>query len=203
MEFDFGALAPDVRYKLMTSTIAPRPIAWVTTLSADGVRNAAPFSFFNAMSKDPPIVALGVQPKADGGFKDTARNILDTSEFVVNLVPESAAHAMSATSIEAAADVDELLLANVATVASAIVKPPRIAVSPVSFECRLHTPIELKPGQFVILGEIVHAHIADGMMLDAQRFYVDTPKMDLIGRMHGAGWYARTRDLFQIVRPGG
>jgi flavin reductase (DIM6/NTAB) family NADH-FMN oxidoreductase RutF len=202
MDFDFGALAPDIRYKLMTSTITPRPIAWVTTLSVSGVRNAAPYSFFNAMSKDPPIVALGVQAKADGGLKDTARNILDTGEFVVNLVPESAAQAMSATSIETAPDVDELLLANVATHPSHTVKPPRIALSPVSFECRLHTPIELQPGQLVILGQIVHAHIADAVLLDAERFYIDTPKMDLIGRMHGAGWYARTRDLFQIARPG-
>lgn len=203
MDFDFARIAPDARYKLMTSIITPRPIAWVTTLAANGVRNAAPFSFFNAMSKDPPIVALGVQAKANGTLKDTARNILDTREFVVNLVPERAARAMSATSIEAAADVDELALAGIETSPSLAVRPPCIAVSPASFECRLHAPIELKPGQYIFLGEILYARIADEAVLDAERFHVDTPRLDLIGRMQGAGWYARTRDVFQLARPGG
>lgn len=202
MEFDFAKLAPDERYKILTSTIVPRPIAWVTTLSTSGAGNAAPFSFFNAMSKDPPILALGIQTKANGGVKDTARNILDTGEFVVNLVPESAAHAMSHKSIGAPPEIDELSLANVATLPSIAVKPPRIAASPVSFECKLHTPIELKPNQLIILGEILHAHVADAAILDAQRFYVDTPRLGLIGRMHGTGWYARVHDLFQIARPG-
>ncbi len=122
MEFDFETLPVADRYKIMTSTIVPRPIAWVTTLSKDGIRNAAPISFFNGMGKDPPVLALGIQPN-DGSLKDTARNILDTHEFVVNLVPESAAQAMNITSIDAPPDVDELALANIATVPSLKVKP--------------------------------------------------------------------------------
>ncbi len=112
MEFDFATLAADARYKILTSTIVPRPIAWATTVSADGVRNAAPFSFFNAMGKEPPLVAVGILGNDDGSLKDTARNILETGEFVVNLVTEDVVEAMNATSIAAPAHVDELVLAN-------------------------------------------------------------------------------------------
>ena len=103
MEFDFEVLAASDRYKLLTSTIVPRPIAWVTTVSKNGVRNAAPFSFFNAMSNDPALLAIGIMNKADGTPKDTARNILATGEFVVNLVPRSAADVMNLTSDRRAA----------------------------------------------------------------------------------------------------
>lgn len=201
MEFDFETLAVADRYKIMTSTIVPRPIAWVTTVSQSGIRNAAPISFFNGMGKDPPVLALGIQPNADGGLKDTARNILETHEFVVNLVPGSAAEAMNFTSIDAPPDVDELALANIATVPSLKVTPPRIAASPVAFECRLHTPLELGPNKFIFVGTILQAHVGDAFVLDAERAYIDTPKLELIGRMHGAGWYARTSDLFQMPRP--
>jgi flavin reductase (DIM6/NTAB) family NADH-FMN oxidoreductase RutF len=201
MEFDFEALAADDRYKILTSTIVPRPIAWVTTVSKDGVRNAAPFSFFNAMSKEPPLLAIGIMADSNGRMKDTARNILDTREFVVNLVSRAAANSMNLTSIDAPFDVDELVLAKLGTVPSLKVKPERIAVSPVSFECRLHTPIELF-NQLIALGEVVQAHVADDFILDPEKFYVDTPTMHLIGRMHGRGWYATTDDLFQMPRPG-
>jgi flavin reductase (DIM6/NTAB) family NADH-FMN oxidoreductase RutF len=201
MEFDFEKLDPADRYKIMTSTIVPRPIAWVTTVSKDGIRNAAPISFFNGMGKDPPVLALGIQPKADGRLKDTARNILDTREFVVNLVPESAAEAMNLTAIDAPPDVDELTLAGIATLPALKVKPPRIAASPVAFECRLHTPLEIGPNKFIFIGTILQAHVGDDFVLDAERHYIDTPKLELVGRMHGAGWYAHTSDLFQMARP--
>lgn len=200
MEFDFEALAADDRYKILTSTIVPRPIAWVTTLSKNGVRNAAPFSFFNALSKEPPLLALGIMADGDGSMKDTARNILDTREYVINLVPRTAAQSMNLTSIDAPSDVDELALAKLETRPSLKVKPERIAISSVAFECRLHTPIELS-NQLIALGEIVQAHVADAFILDAAKFYVDTPAMHLIGRMHGRGWYAATDDTFQMPRP--
>ncbi|MFA5957004.1 flavin reductase family protein [Hyphomicrobium sp.] len=149
---------------MLTSTIVPRPIAWVTTVSVAGVRNAAPFSFFNAMSRDPAVLAVGMIDAADGRMKDTAQNIVDTGEFVVNLVTRTAAEAMSLTSIDAPPDVDEIQLANLETKPSIKVTPGRIAISPVSFECKLHTKIELS-NQLIALGEIVHAHIDDMMML--------------------------------------
>jgi flavin reductase (DIM6/NTAB) family NADH-FMN oxidoreductase RutF len=201
MEFDFERLAADDRYKILTSTIVPRPIAWVSSISKNGVRNAAPFSFFNAMSKTPPIIAIGIQANADGSMKDSARNILDTREFVVNLVPRAVAEAMNLTSVDAPPDVDELSMADLATLPSVKVKPERIAASPVAFECRLHTPIEVAPSQLIVLGEIVQAHVADEFVLDAEKRYIDTPALDLIGRLHGRDWYSTTNDIFQIERP--
>jgi flavin reductase (DIM6/NTAB) family NADH-FMN oxidoreductase RutF len=201
MEFDFERLAPDDRYKILTSTVVPRPIAWVSTLSRNGVRNAAPFSFFNAMSKAPPIIAIGIQANVEGSMKDTARNILETREFVVNLVPHSADQAMNLTSIEAPPDVDELALAGLATLPSVKVKPERIAISPVAFECLLHTPVEVAPSQLIVLGEIVLAHVDDAFVLDPTKCYIDTPALHLIGRMQGRGWYSATDSAFQIKRP--
>lgn len=201
MDFDFEQLAPDDRYKILTSTIVPRPIAWITTVSKNGVRNAAPFSFFNAMSKTPPILAVGIQANSDGSMKDSASNTLDTGEFVVNLVTRSAAKAMNLTSIDAPSDVDETALANLDTLPSMKVLPPRLAASPVAFECKLHTPIEVAKSQLIVLGEIVQAHVADAFVLDADKHYIDTPALDLIGRLHGHGWYSSTKDSFQIERP--
>ena len=201
MEFDFERLAADDRYKILTSTVVPRPIAWVSTLSRNGVRNAAPFSFFNAMSKAPPIIAIGIQANVEGSMKDTARNILETREFVVNLVPRSADQAMNLTSIEAPPDVDELALAGLATLPSVKVKPERIAISPVAFECLLHTPVEVAPSQLIVLGEIVMAHVDDAFVLDPTKCYIDTPALHLIGRMQGRGWYSTTDSAFQIKRP--
>lgn len=201
MEFDFETLAANDRYKILLGTVVPRPIAWVTTVSLDGARNAAPFSFFNAMGKDPPVLAIGIQPDGDGSMKDTARNILDTKEFVVNLVPQSAIGSMNLTSIDAPPGIDELELAELQTVASLKVKPPRIALSPVAFECRLHTPVQLGPHQLIVIGEIVQAFVADDALADPARLYVDTPGLDLVGRMHGRDWYARTGDMYQLARP--
>lgn len=200
MEFDFETATAADRYKLLTRTIVPRPIAWITTLSTNGVRNAAPFSFFNAMSKEPALLAVGILAEQDGAMKDTARNILDTSEFVVNLVPRSAADAMNLTSIDTPAEVDELALAGLDTAPSVKVKPPRIAISPVSFECRLHTPIVLS-NQLIAIGEVIQLHIADAMMLDAERLDVNTPHLDLIARLHGRGFYSSAEPAFELSRP--
>lgn len=200
MELDFETATAADRYKLMTSTIVPRPIAWITTLSTNGARNAAPFSFFNAMSKEPALLAVGILAERDGAMKDTARNILDTGEFVVNLVPRSAADAMNLTSIDTPAEVDELALAGLDTAPSVKVKPPRIAISPVSFECRLHTPIVLS-NQLIAIGEVIQLHIADAMMLDAERLDVNTPHLDLIARLHGRGFYSSAEPAFELSRP--
>jgi flavin reductase (DIM6/NTAB) family NADH-FMN oxidoreductase RutF len=134
-------------------------------------------------------------------MKDTARNILETREFVVNLVPHSADQAMNLTSIEAPPDVDELALAGLATLPSVKVKPERIAISPVAFECLLHTPVEVAPSQLIVLGEILMAHVDDAFVLDPTKCYIDTPALHLIGRMQGRGWYSTTDSAFQIKRP--
>lgn len=201
MLFDFDKIAPEIGYKLLTSTITPRPIAWISTLGLNGVVNAAPYSFFNAMGHTPPTVAVGLLRDPARGWKDTARNILDTGEFVVNLVPETLADQMNATCAAVGPEVNEMALAGLDAAASVHVKPPRIAASPVSFECKVLSSVVTGPMQTIVIGRVVAAHIADAVVLDAARGHIDTPALGLIGRMHGAGWYARSTDLFQLGRP--
>jgi flavin reductase (DIM6/NTAB) family NADH-FMN oxidoreductase RutF len=200
MLFDMETLPQQDRYKILASSVVPRPIAWVTTRSRAGVVNAAPFSFFNAMGADPPTLALGLIPR-EGRLKDTAANIQETAEFVVNLVSEANAEAMNITCIDAPPEVDELQLAKLTPVPSRSVAPPRIGESPVSFECRLIAAMVVGPLQTVVLGRVVCAHIDDALVLDAQRCHLDTPKLQLIGRMHGSGVYVRTGDRFEMQRP--
>lgn len=199
MDFDFSAMAAADRYKLMSAAITPRPIAWLTTRSAEGINNAAPFSFFNMMGSDPPLVAIGLMRRPDGSRKDSAANILETREFVVNLVTEADAAAMNFTCIDAPPDFDELVHTAVETVPSLSVAPPRIASAPVSMECRLFQHVEAG-STTVVLGEVRHFHIRDDL-IDGDRLYVDTLAMQLVARMHGAGWYTRSTDLFQLARP--
>jgi len=199
MEFNFAKVATADRYKLMSASITPRPIAWITTVSSDGVRNAAPYSFFNMMGSEPPLVAVGLIRRPDGSYKDSARNILDTGEFVVNLVSESDAPNMNLTCIDAPPDFDELDAANLSTEPSSLIAPPRIASAPVSMECRLYQSVEAGLTT-VVLGEVLRFHIHDDLV-DADRLHVDSLAMNLVARMHGAGWYTRCKDLLQLRRP--
>jgi flavin reductase (DIM6/NTAB) family NADH-FMN oxidoreductase RutF len=200
MLFDFAGLDAKARYKLMVSTVTPRPIAWVVSQDSHGVINAAPFSFFNALASDPPVLGIGIGSHAPGRAKDTRANIRETGEFVVNLVSEEVAQAMNVTAIEFEPEVNELSEAGLTTRPSLRVKPPRIAESPVSMECQLMQIVDLGPKTGLVLGRILAMHIRDDAVLDAAKCYVDTPKLKLIGRMHGTGWYARTSDLFEIPR---
>ncbi|MEO8721964.1 MAG: flavin reductase family protein [Sphingobium sp.] len=199
MDFDFTTLTAAQRYKLMTAAITPRPIAWLTTLSSTGTANAAPFSFFNMMGSEPPLVAIGLMRRPNGMHKDSARNIIDTKEFVVNLVRATDAEAMNLTAIDAPPEFDELHNADIATQSSKRIAPPRIASAPVAMECRLAQHIEL--GQTtVVLGEVLQFHIDDAFV-DPEKLHVDTLAMNLVARMHGSGWYTRSNDLFQLGRP--
>jgi flavin reductase (DIM6/NTAB) family NADH-FMN oxidoreductase RutF len=198
--FDFSAISPRECYKLLVATVTPRPIAWVVSQNIDGRLNTAPFSFFNAFCGEPPIVGIGVGSHEPGRPKDTRRNIRDTGEFVVNLVSEEAAQAMNITAIEFEAEVNELAEAQLETVPSIYVKPPRIAISPVSMECSLHQIVDFSPHNALVLGRVLAMHVHDDKVLDPAKNYVDTPNLHLIGRMHGTGWYARTSDLFDLPR---
>jgi flavin reductase (DIM6/NTAB) family NADH-FMN oxidoreductase RutF len=199
MLFDFANVPPQEAYKLVVSSIVPRPIAWVVTQDAAGQVNAAPYSFFNALASNPVIIGIGVGPKAPGAPKDTGANIRDTGEFVVNLVPERAIHEMNATAVDFPAGVDEIAEAGLTRLPSSLVKPPRIAESPVALEC---VTFQLIPaGQHtIVLGRVIAMHIDDDCVLDPAKFYVDTPKLGLVGRMHGRGWYARTTDRLDVPR---
>jgi flavin reductase (DIM6/NTAB) family NADH-FMN oxidoreductase RutF len=200
MLFDFAVLAAKDRYKLITATVVPRPIAWVVTQDAAGVLNAAPFSFFNAVSSDPPILAVSVGGASAGDLnKDTLANIQATGQFTLCLVPEEALDAMNVTAIDLPPEMDELAEAGLETVASTRVAPPRIARSPVAFECETHQLVPLGSNTLV-LGRILAMHVRDDCVLDAARHHVDTPRLGLVGRMHGGGWYLRIRDLLEVPR---
>lgn len=200
MLFDFAEIEPRECYKLLVSTVTPRPIAWVVSQDSSGLVNAAPFSFFNAFSGDPPVVGIGIGSRKPGHPKDSRANIRETGEFVVSLVSQETAAAMNVTAIDFDHGVNEIEQAGLTPLPSVRVKPPRIAESPVSMECKLIQIVELGPNSGLVLGRVVAMHVRDEAVIDAAKHYIDTPKLDLIGRMHGSGWYARTSDLFEMPR---
>ncbi len=201
MHFDLAAIPQSDAYKLLVSTVVPRPIALVTTVDSAGRVNAAPFSFFNAVSSVPPVVVLGISPgdSAGDGYKDTERNIRDTGEFVVNLVDEALAERMNICAVDFPSAIGELDKADLHPVPSVGVRAPRIAEAPVSFECQRITGLSLGARSTLEVGRVIHIHIRDDLV-DPERYYVATDKMRLVGRMHGRGWYARTSDLFLMER---
>jgi flavin reductase (DIM6/NTAB) family NADH-FMN oxidoreductase RutF len=200
MIFEFSATASRDVYKLLVSTIQPRPIAWVTTQDVDGTVNAAPFSFFNAVSGDPPVVAFGIGGRGPGDVKDTGGNIRRTGEFVVNLVSFELREQMNITAIDFPKEVNELKEAGLTTTPSSKVKPPRITEAPVALECERLVIVDVGIDRAVVLGKVLAIYVRDDCVLDAERCYIDTPKLDLIGRMHGGGWYSRVTDRFDLPR---
>jgi len=194
-------------YSIILNSVAPRPIAWVSTANSAGQLNLAPFSFFNAVCVDPPLLAFAPglrrpkQPESgQGEAKDTLRNIRATGEFVVNIVTYDLAEAMNITSGEYDASVSEFELAKVTPQASSIVRPPRIAESPVAFECRLHQILDFSTAptsSSLVIGRVVSIHVNDSNLKDG---VLDRNSLDLIGRMGGAQ-YTRTTQRFEMVRP--
>lgn len=188
-------------YKLLIGAVVPRPIAFVSTVSRDGVLNLAPFSFFTAVSANPPIVAFAPIRRAGANpNKDTLHNIQATQEFVVNIVSEEFAEKMNACSADFPPDVDEFAASGLTPLASDLVKPPRVAESHIHMECKLYLAMEFGelPGSGnLVLGEVVRFHVDDAYFDD---FKIDPDQLRAIGRMGGAA-YARTRDRFEMVRP--
>jgi flavin reductase (DIM6/NTAB) family NADH-FMN oxidoreductase RutF len=197
MYFDVSALDAPRSYKLLTATVVPRPIAWVVSADAQGRVNAAPFSFFNCFGGHPPVICVGVGNRG-AGPKDTLANIEARREFVVNLVPEALAEAMNLTATDFPAGHDELQLTGLATVPSQQVSVPRIAASPVALECRLKQVIAIEPASNIVVAEVLAVHVADAAVINAERCYIDTAKLMLIGRMQSPGGYTRTRDAFSM-----
>lgn len=193
--FDFTTLSERQKYKLLIGTVVPRPIALVTTVDMDGKTNAAPFSFFNCLSAEPAILALGVENHEDMAFKDTARNIRATGVFTVNIVSNRILEAMNVCAVPFEPGIDELREAGLTAVPGSKVACPRIAESPAAFECRRHLTLEVGTSRQIILGEVLAAHISSRLV--NERFHVDPHGLDAIGRMGGQG-YARTRDYFHL-----
>jgi flavin reductase (DIM6/NTAB) family NADH-FMN oxidoreductase RutF len=205
MFLDFSTLKSREVYRWMASTIAPRPIAWVSSLSNDGVANLAPFSFFQMITAAPPTLMISPLVQTDGSKKDTVRNIQQSGEFVVNLVPYALRDSMNGTSFGYDGDTSEFDACGVAQLPAQFVKPPRVAGVPVSFECRLVscTPYPAdRPSCYMILGEVVAAHIDETIL--AEDGQIDPVRLDLLSRM-GGQWYGRTASdaNFELGRPEG
>lgn len=194
--FDFAALTPRERYKLLIGAVVPRPIALVTTIGKDGAVNAAPFSFFNCLSADPAILALGVEYRPSGPQKDTGRNVRDTLCFTVNIVSDAILEAMNVCAVPFEPGVDELAEAGLTARPGVKVACPWIGEVPAAFECRHHTTLGIGNSREIILGEVVYAHFA-ASAVDKANLHVDPAALDAVGRMGGHG-YASTRDYFDL-----
>jgi flavin reductase (DIM6/NTAB) family NADH-FMN oxidoreductase RutF len=201
LAFDPGNHSAGDIYKLMIGAIVPRPIALVSSLDENNIRNLAPFSYFTACSSNPPVVVFcpifrPVPPQA----KDTLRNVMATREFVVNIVSEDFAQGMNATAAQVPPEIDEFELSGLTPIPSELIKPPRVAESHIHMECRLLQTVRVsdKPGGgTLVLGEVLRFHVREDLIED---FRIDPDKLRAIGRMAGST-YARTTDRFELERP--
>src|SRR3981081_4451282 len=194
----FRELDPHDRYKLLCGVVVPRPIALVTTLDENGAVNAAPFSFFNVFSEDPPLVVLGLQHKADLSPKDTTRNIHRDGEFVVHMVDEALAAAMNDCAIDFPSGESEAAATGLATLPSVDVSVPRLAAAPFALECKRHVSLAFGPGRELLVGEVLRLHAREGLV-NAANLFVDIEAYRPIGRMFG-NLYTYQRDVFAMDR---
>ncbi len=194
MEIDAAGLDADAAYRLMVGAVVPRPIAWITTVSASGLVNAAPFSCYTFVCNEPPMLAINIG-RRDGQLKDTARNIRESGEFVVNIVSENLLESMHASSAECGPEISEVAALRIAVAPGIAVRAPRITASPVNLECRLDRILEL--GRFrseLVFGRIVHFHVADAVY---ERGKIDSEKLKPIARLAGSR-YARLGDVVNL-----
>ena len=202
MEIHLDRLASGAAYKILAGAIIPRPIGWISTVDETGFPNLAPFSFFNAVSSNPPCIAFSAGRRGvDGQPKDTWHNIQAVPEFVASIVTETTAEAMNLTSIEAPADTNEFAYAGLTQKRAARVRPPRVAESPIHFECKVIHVLELgqQPGfSTLFVGEIVHIQVAENVLLD--NYKIDMRALQPIGRLVGTS-YAHINDFFDLARP--
>ncbi len=183
-------------YKLLLRTVLPRPIAWVSTASRDGILNLAPFSFFTAVTSKPPTVCFSPARLPDGSKKNTLTNIEATGEFVINVVPEHLVEKMNDTAIDFPADVNEFEAAGLTPVKSDLVSPPRVKESPVNMEGRLYRLVPVGDDGVLVIGEIVRFHVSRKVFQEGK---VDSGLLKLVGRMGGFE-YTRTTDRFVLPR---
>lgn len=200
MQFDCLTTESSVLYKLLTGTIIPRPIGWVSTIDENGINNLAPFSFFNAVGEDPPHLMFSTV-RTGNKNKDTLNNVLANKQFVVNLVTEEVVEQMNMTSQSVDSDVDEFVLANLTPIDSAFIKPKRVKESYVHFECEMvhHYFLEdhKNGGACIVIGKILTMHINDEILLDGNR--INLEKYKPVARLAGSN-YAKMGELFSIKR---
>jgi len=196
MELDFTGALADRAYPIL---VCPRPIAWVTTLNPDGSVNVAPFSFFNLVGTEPPLLMFCPGDRDDGTPKDSASNARDREEFVVNLVDDPLAEVMVRTSASLPPGESEALRENLALLPSSTLATPRLAAAPASFECKVHS-IQLIGENRIIFGLIQRTHVRDDLY-DPETARIRAELYHPIGRMASPNWYCHTRDQFELVRP--
>jgi flavin reductase (DIM6/NTAB) family NADH-FMN oxidoreductase RutF len=198
-EFDLSALGAADAYKLLSGAILPRPIAVITTVSPEGIANAAPFSFFGILSHSPATVAVGIEPRPDGSRKDTARNILETGVFTLHIPDVSMAKTVQALASPEMPEVDEIALNGLATAPGMHVPSPRLIDAPVALEChfeqRLDLCTEVGASRDILIGTVKALFLRDGAVND--RHHVDPDRIDALGRLGGAT-FATTRDQFTL-----
>lgn len=189
-------------YKIMIGSILPRPIGWISTIDPAGKPNLAPFSFFNAVCGNPPHVLFCPMVRGtDNNPKDTLRNVRATGEFVVNIVTEELAEAMNITSTEFPAEVDEFKTAGLEIEPSVRVRPPRVAASPIHYECQVAQIVDISDqpgGGSVVIGRVVHLHVAERVLVDSDK--INLFALRPIGRLAGSA-YCRVSDVFEMLRP--
>ncbi len=199
--FNSDELTKEQSYKLLNSAIVPRPIAWVSTVSAEGVHNLAPFSWFNAVAVMPPTVAFSVGlDDLKRGFKDTYVNLIASGECVVNIVTEAAAEAMNLTGESFDPNTDEFSEARVTPIPSDLVKPMRVQESPVQFECKLNQTVTLQNEHGrndLMICDVLRIHVHESVYIGDHK--IDADKLRAVGRM-GGSTYARTRETFIMTR---
>jgi flavin reductase (DIM6/NTAB) family NADH-FMN oxidoreductase RutF len=196
---DPQAVPVSIAYQLLTTTVIPRPIGFISSLSPEGVANLAPFSFFNAVCGEPPMIMFCASNRRP--LKDTLRNVQGLREFVVNIVSEEIAEAMNLTAADYAPEVSEFDVSGLTPVPSDLVRPPRVLESPVNMECKVHDVIEVsaKPmGGSIVIGEVIRFHVRDSI-IDKDMF-IDPDKLKPIARLGGPS-YSRIRDCFDMLRP--
>jgi len=204
MQLDPQQIGTEAMYKLMIGCVVPRPIAWVSSVDAAGVANLAPFSYFMAITHDPPTIAFSASPRpgpgGKRGKKDTLRNVEVTREFVVNMVDDALAEQMNVTSGDYAPEIDEFTQANLVSAPSVKVKAPRVAAAPINMECRVVQiiPIGNAPSNLVI-GQIVHLHLRDDVY-DPTSGRLDMHRLQPVGRLAGH-LYTHVHEIFEMKRP--
>jgi len=199
MEIDPSRLDSAEIYKILIGSVLPRPIGWASTLSKDGIANLAPFSFFTVVSRKPPMVSLTIQPRSNRTqLKDTLINARETGEFVVNIVSFEQANQMHKTAAEVDPEVDEFTVAGLERIASAVVRPPRVAGAPVAMECKVETILPMgEVGDHLVIGRVERFHVRDDVWLDSGR--LDTTAIRPVGRL--AAEYAMTEQVFACPVP--
>jgi flavin reductase (DIM6/NTAB) family NADH-FMN oxidoreductase RutF len=196
MDLELASLPALERYKLIIGLVIPRPIGWVSTWNENGVANCAPFSFFNAISEDPPLCILSFNLRSDGAVKHSLKNIRRTGEYVVNLVDESTANAMHASSAELPESESEFAKTGLTPVPAKMVKHPRIGEAAASLECRVERRIEFGPERELVIGEILLIHARDGI-IDPKTKRISEEHYRPVGRLFGSR-YCTTRQRFNL-----